>query len=150
MKAIALDTNLLALYVVGSATGRAMGKRLKGYTDDDIPVLLDCIARDDRVITTPNVWTEFFNIWDWGIDDPLRSEVLQASIAMAKQSIELVRPSRDVVDDPELDRLGLSDCVWLAVLDQDTTLLTDDIALYNIALSRGLTAVNFTHLRQLD
>lgn len=127
-----------------------MGKRLKAYTDEDVKVLNDCLVSYDRFVTTPNVWTEFYNIWDWGISEPSRSEVLYTSIAWAKQSVELVKPSRDVVEDPELERLGLCDCVWLVVLDQQTTLLTDDLALCNIALSRGLAAVNFTQLRNLD
>lgn len=150
MTAIALDTNLLALFLIGGTTGRVVGKRLKAYTDDDLAVLRDCIAAHDRLVTTPNAWTEFFNIWDWGIEEPLRSELLYGSIAVVKQTIEIVRASRDVVDDPDFGRLGLADCVWLAVLNRETTLLTDDVALFNVALSRGFRAVNFTQLRQFD
>lgn len=147
MTAVALDTNILLLLLVARATGRVLGKRLKAFTDDDIAILDGCLSSSDRLVTTPNVWTEVSNIWPWGIEGDGRGAVFSNLIETIKGSIELVQASKDVLDDPEFGRLGLTDCVWLAVLDPETTLLTDDLALYNIALSRGLKVVNFTHLR---
>lgn len=150
MPAAALDTNLLLLFLVGSSTGQVVGKRLRAYTRDDIPVLLSCLEGQDRLITTPNVWSEVSNVWDWGVEEPRRSEVYRAMVSTIGTAVEIIRPSRDVLSDPEFPRLGLTDCVWLAVLDTETTLITDDLALCNIALSRGFRAVNFTELRDFD
>ena len=148
MTAIALDTNILLLLLVARATGQVVGKRLKAFTNDDIAILNDCLSRHDRLVTTPNVWTEISNTWSWGIEGDWRDAVFATFVDAIEGSVELVRASKDVLEDPEFGRLGLTDCVWLAVLDAETTLITDDLALYNIALSRGLTAVNFTHLRE--
>jgi hypothetical protein len=150
MTAIALDTNLMLLLVIGRATGRVVGKRLKAFSRDDLGILGACIERCDRLIVTPNVWTEVSNIWDFGIDAAWREAVSETMIDLIKTTIEVVRPSRDVVDDPEFARLGLTDCAWLSALDNRTTLLTDDLALCQIALSRGLKAVNFNELRNFD
>lgn len=150
MSAVALDTNLLLLLVIGTATGDAAGKRLKNFTSEDFQLLCDCFSDGDRLVVTPNVWTEVSNMWGFGIEADWRPRIAAQLADMIRGSIEIVRPSRDVIDDPDFARLGLTDCVWLNVLDQEMTLLTDDLALYQIALSRGLRAVNFTHLRSLD
>lgn len=150
MKAVALDTNLLLLLIIGRAAGRVVGRRLKVYRDEDLALLESCLAPFDRLIATPNAWTEFYNVWDWGIDGNLRADVLLASMEMVRESVELTCASSTVIADEEFGRLGLADCTWLAVLDRETTLLTDDLVLCNVALSRGFKAVNFTELRNFD
>jgi hypothetical protein len=150
MTAVALDTNLLLLFIVGEATGRVAGKRLKAYTDDDLEVLRSCLRGVERLVATPNVWTEVSNIWDFGIEGEFRREIQQFLTDLIRNSLEIAVPSKDVIDDPDFERLGLTDCIWLSVLDRGTTLVTGDVALCDAALSRGLKAVNFTHLRNFD
>jgi tRNA G37 N-methylase TrmD len=150
MSGIALDTNLLLLLVVGQATGGAAGKRLKNFTDEDFVLLCDCIEGHDRLVATSNVWTEVSNIWDFGMEAGWRRSVATTLAETIKAAVEIILASQDVVDDPEFQRLGVADCVWLKVLDQNTTLLTDDVVLCNVAMSRGLRAVNFTHLRDFE
>jgi hypothetical protein len=150
MKAIALDANLLLLLVIGTATGKVVGKRLKSFTEDDLGLLLDCIAPCDKLVTTPNVWTEVSNLWDFGIEGEWLRSIPQTMALMIKMYTEVSIPSAQVADDPDFVGLGLADCAWLKILDQETTLLTVDVPLFEIALSRGLKAVNFTHLRKFD
>jgi hypothetical protein len=150
MSRIALDTNLLLLYVVGLATGGPNGKRLKSYGTDDLILLSEFVSEYDRIVTTPNVWTEVSNIWPFGIVGHWRQDIPALMSDLIRTGIELAKPSRDVIDDPDFERLGLTDCVWLSVLDADTVLMTDDVPLYATALSRGLSATNFTHLRNFD
>jgi hypothetical protein len=150
MTAVALDTNLLLLLVVGEATGRVVGKRLKAYTNEDLGLLYECLSGADRIVVTPNVWTEVSNIWDFGISGELRRDIQAALTNLIRGSLEIFKPSRDIVDDPDFERLGLADCVWLSALDKQTTFFTDDLTLCDAALSRGLKAVNFTHLRTFD
>jgi hypothetical protein len=150
MTGVALDTNLLLLFIVVEATGRVTGKRLKAYSLSDFVILQDRMVGMDRFVVAPNVWTEVSNIWDFGIEGDERREIQQVMEALIRNTLEVAIPSKTVVDDPDFDRLGLTDCVWLAVLDKQTTLLTGDVALCDAALSRGLKAVNFTHLRNFD
>ena len=147
MTALALDTNILLLWIVGAATGRVLGKRLKSYCDDDLTILRSCIEGHDRLIVTPNVWTEVSNVWHWGIEGSARRTIQQTLLGAIPSSLEISKPSREVAADPDFGRLDLADCAWLAVLDQDMTLLTDDVALCDTAVSRGFEAVNFTRLR---
>ena len=67
MTAIALDTNLLLLLVVGSAVGDVVGKRLKSYTREDWVILQKYLEQSDQLIATPNVWTEVSNICTFAI-----------------------------------------------------------------------------------
>ena len=150
MTTIALDTNLLLLLIIGRATGEPAGKRLKGFAQDDLQLLDDCLSGCDRLIVTPNVWTEVSNLCGYGIDGAWLQQVDDAVIDAIHATVEVGRPSKDVTVDPEFGRLGLTDCVWLSVLDAETTLITDDVALYNIALSRGLKVINFNHLRSFE
>ena len=150
MTAAALDTNVLLLLLVGQSTGRVVGKRLKNYTDEDFEVLTKWIGTYDQLVTTPNVWSEVSNIWSWGIDRNLRRHVARAVAETIRKSVEIIRPSIDIVGDEEFERLGLTDCVWLNVLDDTMVLLTDELPLYQVALSRGKRAQNFTHLRNFD
>ena len=108
------------------------------------------MAGYDRILSTPNVWTEVSNIWDFGITGEWRNTIPDVMRALISNSVEIAKPSRDVIEDPDFWRLGLADCVWLSVLDRDTILLTDDVPLHDIALSRGLSATNFTRLRNFD
>ncbi len=150
MTAVALDTNVLLLLLVGRATGRVIGKRLKSYTDDDYHILTEWIGAYDQIVTTPNVWSEISNIWSWGIERDLRRDVIRVVTEVVRDSVEIIRPSKEIVVDEEFERLGLTDCVWLSVLDENVVLLTDELPLYQIALSRGKKAQNFTHLRNLE
>ena len=150
MSRIALDTNLLLLYVFGVATGGPRGKRLDRYRREDFNLLKTVVSNYDNILSTPNVWTEVSNIWDFGVGDRWRRDVPAVMSRLISKHVEIAIPSKEVVDDPDFGRLGLADCVWLAVLDADTLLLTDDLALHAIALSRGLRTTNFTHLRNFD
>ena len=147
MTALALDTNILLLWLVGAATGRVLGKRLKAYSEDDLAILQTCIEGHDRLVVTPNVWTEVSNVWHWGIEGSARRTIQQTLTDAIHSSLELSKGSSEIATDPDFGRLDLADCAWFAVLDQQTTLITDDVALCDTAISRGLKAVNFTRLR---
>ena len=79
MTAIALDTNLLLLLVIGRATGEAAGKRLKGFTADDLDVLEKCLTGCERLVVSPNVWTEVSNLCGFGIDGEWLQQVQDAA-----------------------------------------------------------------------
>ena len=151
MTAIALDTNLLLLLIVGTAIGDVVGKRLKSYSRQDWDSLQSYLVDADQLISTPNVWTEVSNICTYGIHKDWHRKVHETLASTINGAVEIVRASRVVAANPEFSRLGLTDCVWLSVLDdnRDTVLLTDDLPLYHFALSHGFKVKNFNHLRDL-
>ena len=152
MNAIALDTNLLLLLIVGTAIGDVVGKRLKSYTPQDWDDLQRYLVDADRLIAMPNVWTEVSNICTYGIHKDWHRKVHETLVSTIDRAVEIVCPSCEVAAHPEFSRLGLTDCAWLSVLNdnRDLVLLTDDFPLYNFALSQGFKAKNFNHLRNLD
>ncbi len=152
MTTIGLDTNLLLLLIIGNAIDDVVGKRLKSYTRDDWNALRTYVESADRLISTPNVWTEVSNICTFGVHGDWHRQIHESLVVAIRGSVEISHASCEVTADPVFLQLGLTDCVWLSVLndEDDVVLLTDDISLYNIALSRGFKAKNFTHLRDLD
>jgi hypothetical protein len=100
------------------------------------------------LFVTPNALTEVSNLLDYGVNEPLRSELWRSFAGFIKSSVvEEYRSSLLVVQEQEFFRLGLADCAWLGSIDATTVLLTDDLPLYNSAKSRGITTYYFTHLR---
>jgi hypothetical protein len=101
MSAYALDTNLLLVLVVGTATGGVAGKRLKSFTLDDLQTLQTCLSDCGRLVVKPNVWTEVSNIWDFGMEAEWHRTIPIVLANMINGSIELIHPSKDVIHDPE-------------------------------------------------
>ena len=150
MRRIAVDTNLLLLLVVGSASRShiARHKRLRAYSIEDFDFLLEILRNTDEIVATPNAWTEVSNLAGFGLVDPIRSEVFAALANLINKLHERYRTSSSASEEPEFARLGLTDCAWLESSGSNTILLTDDLQLYLAACHRGMNAFNFTHLRE--
>lgn len=147
---VALDANLLLLLVVGLIDPNVIGghKRLRQYDAAAFDLLLGAIGETDKILTTPNVLTEVSNVLDWGMFEPRRSALRQGfSNFITSAACEIYHPSSAVAVDPDFGRLGLADCAWLGCINEEAVLFTDDLLLFNAAVSRGLIAFNFTHLR---
>jgi hypothetical protein len=144
-----IDTNLLVLFVVGTAAKEyiAKHKKLTEFTVEDYDRLVKIIARASEVLVTPNTLTETSNLAAY-INEPARSkvlDVLRTVIASAAQ--ERYVPSSVAAERKEFVRLGLADAALLEIAAKDVTLLTTDFDLYNTALKKGAQALNFNHLR---
>lgn len=143
-----VDTNLLVLLLVGSLDIEQVERfrRTRTYTRGDYALLIAFVAEFTRLLTTPNVLTEVSNLVGQ-LTEPLRREALVALGILAKQFEEHFHTSRELVDEPEYPRLGLSDASIIRTVNRDVTVLTDDLDLY-LQLSRaGVEAINFNHLR---
>ena len=151
MKRIAVDANLLLLLVVGSAAPEFVHKhkRLKAYLASDYDLLTSIVERPDRIVATPNALTEVSNLMRHGVQEPLQTKIVRAFQALVGQLDERYQPSRKIIRDPDFLQLRLADCAWLDCLDADTELITADLPLYLVAISRGHAARKFTHLRDL-
>lgn len=145
---ILLDTNLLILFLVGSASRDyiAIHKKLTSFDCDDYDELLKIIRNASDVFVTPNTLTETSNLAGY-IKEPAKSNIFKVFREMIKSSIELFIPSAVAAQTEEFIRLGLTDAAILnALTNQELVVLTTDLDLYVAALSKG-KAINFNHLR---
>lgn len=147
---IAVDTNLLVLLVVGSASEDFIDrhKRTSAYGREDFRLLRTILLEAEGLVLTPHVLAETSNLARQfkrpGVD--LIGGVLRGLI---ERSREVAIPARDAVRRVEFRYLGLTDAALLAVDADDITLLTDDFDLYHASLSAGRKPINFSHRREL-
>ena len=148
--AVAIDSNLLLLLVVGMASREYIRKhkRLQEFTADDYDLLQEQLSVATEVIVTPNTLTETSNLIDH-IADPARKHIydLLRELLRSSSSSEVYIPSQSAAERPELPRLGLTDCALLDVCSGGTPLITVDLKLYLAAIAAGDKALNFNHLR---
>jgi hypothetical protein len=147
---VAIDTNLLLLYVVGSASRKyvSMHKRLKTFDEDDFDLLVEQVTIANRIILTPNTLTETSN-WIDHIAEPARGHIYNclAALLAVPEVNERYVPSLTVCERMELPRLGLADCTLLEVARTGVPIITTDLHLYLAAEASGARAINFNHLR---
>ena len=150
MSSVAVDSNLLLLFVVGSASRDyiAKHKRLRAYTETDFDLLVEQLSFVSAVLLTPNTLTETSNLIDH-IGEPARSHIYQTLNALLSlpESEERYVPSKRATSLPELPRLGLTDCALLNLCAEGAPLITADLQLFLAAVGRGAKALNFNHLR---
>jgi hypothetical protein len=142
-----IDTNLLLLLVIGNFKRDLIGKhkRTMSFTQEDFQKLGFIKNQFDKLLTTPNILTEADNLgrqmpreyWQ-GFSKSLRD--------LALHFAETYVPSGAVVKSKHFEKLGLADSAAIQ-MGNAKLLITDDFALYGIALSAGLDAINFSHLR---
>lgn len=148
---LALDSQLLLLYVVGATSRDYIDKHkpLKAYSVADFDLLLLLPGEYSQLLLTPNTLSETSNFVDH-IAEPARTRIYEVFKAMLTlpEFEERYEPSRQVAEQVELPRLGLTDCALLSLcVERQTPLLTADLQLYLSALRRGGEVVNFNHLR---
>lgn len=145
---ILLDTNLLVLYLVGTASREYIPrhKRLQAFTVDDYDLLLTRISRALSVLVTPNTLTETSNLAAY-IGEPAKVAVFQVLRSVIAVSEEKYIPSQTAAGREEFIRLGLTDAAIIEAALQEVVILTADLNLYLAAMSHGIQAINFNHLR---
>lgn len=146
---IALDTNLLLLWIIGSIAPEQIGrhKRLKTYNNDDFK-LLGRLLDSRQVVVTPNAMTELSNLARQGTFGRLADEISNAICMFAAIHDEIYVASNVAVVAPEFRWLGLADVIWLESAGKDIAILTVDAKLYDAALKRHLPATNFNNERE--
>jgi hypothetical protein len=149
MRRLIIDTQLLVLFVVGSASPAyiAQHKRLGAYSEQDFDLLLDVVGQYGEIVFTPNTLTEASNLLAQ-THEPLRSKLFEVFRALIDEVHEDYVESRTASAGNVFLRLGLADAVLLVSDDVDQVLLTADLDLYLAAVAAKRSAVNFNHLRQ--
>lgn len=143
-----LDTNLLALLVVG-ITNRGYvrkHKRLQTFDEQDYDILAELVALRGCLLT-PNVVSETSNIVRY-IADPMKGEVAATLRRIVEGFDERFVESRVAVAHRDYSRLGATDAALLELAETGGTLLTDDLPLYLAAAYGGLDALNYNHIRE--
>ena len=146
---LAIDTNLLVLLTVGTASESfiARHKRTQAYTAADFLLLQTLIAGADGVLFTPHVLAETSNlIRQFG--NPGLRDILVVFRGVVERTREVFVRSADAVRRPEFRYLGLTDAGLLTIEEDDVMLLTDDFDLYRASLSSGRRPINFSHERE--
>jgi hypothetical protein len=146
MPDLLIDTNILVLHIVGSWDRAAVPRhrRTAVFTPDDFDLLQAELAAYERLKTTASVLTEASNL----MGNDFHRIVAETFGRTCGSLIEVLRPKDEIIAWLGFERLGFSDASILAALDHRTTVLTDDVHLYNQALYQGNQAINFNHLRR--
>lgn len=146
---IAIDTNLLVLLVVGSASEGyiARHKRTNTYAADDFRLLRQILLTADGLVFTPHVLAETSNLVRQ-FSRPGVDAIVNVLRRMIEQAREVVVTGVEAVRRPEFRYLGLTDAALLAIEAGDITLLTDDFDLYRASLAAGRQPINFSHERE--
>jgi hypothetical protein len=149
MAAVAVDTNLMLLLVVGRTRRDFIPKhkRLKAYAESDFDLVANMLKDVETVLTTPNVLTEVSNLLVQGVLEPLRSQLLETFSLFVTAMNEQYYPSRSTIAYDGFARLGLADSTWLCLLDVDSVLITDDRELTCHAQARGIHVLNIDALK---
>ncbi len=146
---VIIDSNLLLLLVVGSASISYIGKhdRLRGYSQTEFETLGKLVSEFSEIVSIPHVWAEVSNLARQ-IKGPAQRSILEKLSTFISTTKELNLPSRNGVLRDEFYRLGLTDSVLLHLCALRLnglvpTLVTVDAALANAANSLGYSVIDF-------
>lgn len=153
-RGILIDTNVLLLYLFGRYQPGAVGrrKRLEHYGLEDADLIMQFLARFDRVLTTQHVLAETSNLARQIVGGARQLELslkLHPLFCLdTPDSFASCRVDGRAIDVGVFARLGLTDAGLASLVAADLLLLTDDLDLYVAAVSTGGDAINFTHMRE--
>lgn len=149
---VMLDTNLLLLYVFSRFSRDMIGTgRLAAYDFDSADLLLQYLARFERILTTAHVLAETSNLARQIVKarkwKAICEEVFPLFCLPEQSALKPVGVNTETLDRENFSKLGLTDAA-LAQAAASHLLLTADLDLYCEVVSAGNDAVNFTHMRE--
>jgi predicted nucleic acid-binding protein len=148
-KALLLDSNLLVLFIVGSAGENLIGRHncLDAFDVDDYRQITSMIAGASRLILVAHVLVETSNLIRQ-ISEPAKSEVTAILKLLIDRFPEEAVSSADATIHTQYLRLGLTDAVLLTLsITPNAVLFTADHDLYGAATGEGREAYNFFHFK---
>ncbi|MEX2271327.1 MAG: hypothetical protein WD690_07660 [Vicinamibacterales bacterium] len=145
-----LDSNLLLILIAG-ALGRwyfTQFKKAAGFVYEDAQQLSRIVQQFPRLVTTPSVLAETSNLG--GYTSPVLAIAFRRALRrwLSKQD-ERQLSGVSVTSHDVYETLGFTDASLALLADTRTTVLTVDYRLYEYLTSRGLTCLNFNHLREI-
>lgn len=148
MRSLLVDANLLVLLVVGLANEGWIRshKALSAYDRRDFQALKTFMGFFDTLCVTPNTLTECSNLGRQ-IGGQAKRGISLTLGALIRTATERHLGSIEVCEGEDYARLGLTDAVLLALMNEKMTLLTADLDLYLAACAIDPErAFNFNHL----
>ncbi|MGP0093006.1 MAG: PIN domain-containing protein [Xanthobacteraceae bacterium] len=146
---VVIDTNLLVLLMVGSASRDYIRKhkRLTEFSTDDFELLVELIGQFSQIVLLPHILAEASSLARQ-IDNPARSRIQDALGTLIDTTAELPIPSIHGVQRSEFNELGLTDAMILHLCNLsgsgiDPTLITVDEALANNAHALGYSVIDY-------
>lgn len=148
---IVVDTNILLLYIVGTANRDRISKfkRTNQFTPEDYDLLARILNSFQKVVTTPNILTEVNSLTNQ-LGEPERSKCLQLFGRAIARFEEIHKSSQQLAQLPEFQKFGLTDCGILNLAQGSYLVLTDDFRLSETLRSKGIDTVNFNNIRPLN
>lgn len=148
VETLILDTNLLVLFVVGTASRDYITshKRLTEFVPQDYDCLLEIVSRAKTVLVTPNTLSETSNLAAY-IAEPAKGNVMRVLGKLISDSEELYVKSSEAAAAQEFIHLGLTDAALICAGEGGAVILTTDLDLHLAVLARGKDSVNFNNLR---
>ncbi|MCU7809973.1 MAG: hypothetical protein KZQ77_01880 [Candidatus Thiodiazotropha sp. (ex Notomyrtea botanica)] len=147
-RAIAVDTNLLVLLIVGYTDVKQISKhkRTKEFEEADFNLLVEILSDYEEILLTPHVLTEVSNLASQ-IGEPLKSAVRHTLKMLIDSEPEHYEESAKIGENALFARLGLTDCGLLSLVADKVPLITVDLDLYLAACEKSSLVTNFNHLR---
>ncbi|MDB9493257.1 PIN domain-containing protein [Spirulina major CS-329] len=148
-KGILVDSNILLLWVVGRLNPNRIEtfKRTRDFTVEDFELLNQLLAKFTKVITTPHILTEVYNL-----ANQLNSRDREGFLFCLSQLIsstfnEQQVPAKQLIQNPKFTTFGVTDCGIMKVAAGRFLVLTDDFKLASYLTAIGIDMLNFNHLR---
>lgn len=153
-KGVLIDTNILLLLLVGSVNQERITKfnRTQQFIPEDYELLLEFIARFQKLVTTPNILTEVNSLANQ-LGEPERSQCF-AIFAQFVKNVALLDEyyvkSLDAVNTEKFIKFGLTDSGILTLSKGKYLVITDDFKLASYLQSVEVDVINFNNIRPLN
>ncbi|MEH1950509.1 MAG: PIN domain-containing protein [Nostoc sp.] len=150
-KGVLIDTNILLLFLVGSVNQERITKfnRTQKFIPEDYELLLEFIARFQKLVTTPDILTEVNSLVNQ-LGEPERSQCFEIFAQFVKNVAlldEYYVNSLDAVNTEKFVKFGLTDSGILTLSKGKYLVLTDDFKLASYLQSVEVDVINFNNIR---
>jgi len=146
-----LDSNLLLLLVVGTYNAARIGKfkRTEKYIPNDFRLLEILRKQLDHWVATPNIITEVDNL-SRQTDEREYSGISSAFNTVINKFVERHLSCQEAIANPLHARLGVTDCITLALASERHLIVTDDFPLAGRLEKMGCDVININNIRQFS
>lgn len=146
MKSVAIDTNLLILFVVGLTNPEYIGRHRRltpVYKPTHFELIRHLLVQAPRVICTSHILTEASNLLRQ-TSEPMRSEIMTTYGQFIQLAEEPSITAKEAAQSSSFIRLGLTDAALLLLDPKEVRVLTVDHDLHIACSQHGFDVVNLT------
>ena len=148
MNDLLIDTNSLILYILGTVNPEYFADnrkhdRISAFSKKEFDFLCSIIASHQRLVSSPNVWTEVDNLCTNYIHGDDKYRYIQIMNSLISNSFEKYLETATVLTDYEcFYRIGVTDSILLKLAQECKTLVTADSKLSDSAHALGINVVD--------